>query len=79
MGICIDRCICFGHSFDQLLQVAREHDAATVEDLSRHVDFGQKCGLCRPYISRALETGQTQFDEILVDLPHPRATEKMAG
>lgn len=82
VGICIDRCICFGQTIDQLLRVAREQEATTVEDLARHVDFGQKCGLCRPYVSRALQTGQTHFDEILIDAPSAEPqpeTEKRAG
>lgn len=82
MGICIDRCICFDRSIDQLVQVARDNDACSLDDLSHHVDFGQKCGLCRPYVRRALETGQTTFHEVLTDLTpsdaEPRM-EKLAG
>lgn len=82
MGICIDRCICFDRSIDQLLQVARENRATSLEELSCHVDFGQKCGLCRPYVCQALKTGQTTFHEVLTEMPQSSSEpelEKLAG
>jgi bacterioferritin-associated ferredoxin len=34
-------------------------------DLVRHTGCGAQCGLCRPYLSRMLRTGETEFYEIL--------------
>jgi bacterioferritin-associated ferredoxin len=35
-------------------------------DLIRHTGCGAQCGLCRPYLSRMLRTGETEFYEILM-------------
>lgn len=65
MGIYIDRCICFDQRFDRLVALARQSGAQTVESLQTQVTFGEKCALCRPYIERALQTGQVIFRELL--------------
>lgn len=71
MGFCIDRCLCFDRPFGQLLAIARDRGAFTPEELCEHVDFGLRCGLCRPYVRRALATGQITFSELLVEDPQP--------
>ena len=35
-------------------------------DLVRQTGCGAQCGLCRPYLSRMLRTGETEFHEILM-------------
>jgi bacterioferritin-associated ferredoxin len=47
-------------SFDTLLRLAREYQW-TAEDLIRETGCGDQCGLCRPYLVRMLETGETRF------------------
>ena len=61
----IDRCHCFGQTFEALQRVAAETGAATVAELQAHVLFGQRCRLCHPYVRRMLRTGRTVFDEIV--------------
>lgn len=57
----VDRCICFGKSFRELKEVADSTRALDVAALQQHVEFGLRCGLCRPYVERMLETGRTRF------------------
>jgi len=64
----VGRCICRGRSFGGLLAQARAGDW----DLDTLVDStgcGAQCGLCRPYLSRMLATGQTVFHALLSDPP----------
>lgn len=61
----VDRCVCHDVPFARLFLIARAHDAASLEALAEHVAFGQTCGLCRPYVARMLETGETVFSELL--------------
>jgi len=62
--VLISRCICRATPFQELL--ARATDAGwDLADLVRHTGCGAQCGLCRPYLSRMLRTGETEFHEIL--------------
>ncbi len=63
----IDRCLCFNQRFADLQQVAEATGAQTVAELQTHVAFGQRCGLCRPYVRAMLRTGETVFHQILTD------------
>ena len=64
----IDRCICFQMPFSDLKKVAVSKSCDTVETLQRHVVFGQKCKLCRPYVRRMLDTGEVEFSEVITDV-----------
>lgn len=61
----IDRCLCYGATFRSLKEIAERTGARSLDELRRHVEFGTNCGLCRPYVRRMLETGQTVFSEII--------------
>ena len=67
-GLLIDRCICRGVPFARLLPLATEAHWS-LADLVRETGCGGQCGLCRPYLRRMLETGQTAFSEIITDPP----------
>lgn len=62
----IDKCICTDMTFEQLVHEAREH-GLTVDDLGECYGAGAGCGLCRPYLKRAIITGETVFHQILVE------------
>ncbi len=70
----IDRCHCFRTTFAELKAVAEAAGVRDVERLRAHAAFGEKCGLCRPYVRRMLRTGETVFREIVTeaDAPEPR-------
>ena len=62
--VLISRCICRNVEFSQLLPRARAK-GWSLDDLVRETGCGGQCGLCRPYLSRMLRTGETEFHEIL--------------
>ena len=66
--VCVDRCVCFRRSFQELLQIAKSTGAATLEDLQEETAFGLSCRICNPYVRRMLITGETEFHE-LIDEP----------
>lgn len=63
-GIRIDRCVCRGILFADLLSRARAH-GWTLEALGRATGCGDQCGRCRPYLRRMLADGTTVFHELL--------------
>jgi bacterioferritin-associated ferredoxin len=63
----IDRCYCFQQTFASLRAVADETGAQSVAALQEHVEFGQQCKLCHPYVHRMLRTGETVFHEIVTE------------
>jgi bacterioferritin-associated ferredoxin len=64
--VLVSRCICRNTAFSELLPRAREH-GWTLTDVIRETGCGGQCGLCRPYISRMLRTGETEFHEIITE------------
>ena len=62
----ISRCICKSTPFADLLGPARKH-GWSLPDLVRETGCGGQCGLCRPYLSRMLRTGETEFHEIITE------------
>ena len=66
MSVIITMCVCQRMPFERLLPVARERQWE-MADIMRETLCGAGCGLCRPYLRRMLETGQTVFTEILTE------------
>lgn len=66
MPIAITHCICHDTAFAALLPVARERNWS-LDDLTRETGCGSGCGLCRPYLRRMLESGQTVFREVILE------------
>lgn len=64
----IDRCICAAKAFADLVQQAREQNL-DLQTLAQRTTATQGCGLCKPYVRKALSTGQTVFDQLLTDTP----------
>lgn len=62
----VTRCVCFGKKFSELKEIALKHNVTTLEELQKHVRFGENCKRCHPYVTKMLETGQTEFEP----LPH---------
>ena len=60
----IDRCVCRNQTFAELLPRARAAGWDR-EALTRETGCGAQCGLCRPYLDRMLETGETVFHQVL--------------
>lgn len=64
----VTRCICQKITFDQL-KAHVDQSGVGLEELQQETGCGLICGLCTPYISRMLETGETSFPFVL-----PKAT-----
>jgi bacterioferritin-associated ferredoxin len=62
--VSVTHCLCRRVAFARLLPVARDR-GWLLEDLMRETGCGDQCGLCRPYLRRMLETGETAFSELL--------------
>jgi bacterioferritin-associated ferredoxin len=63
-GVEVTRCLCRNVGFAQLLPLATAN-AWDLAALIRETGCGAACGLCRPYLRRMLETGETVFRELL--------------
>lgn len=57
----VNRCICHMVPFADALALARRNGCATVAALQGHTPLGTGCGLCIPYMQRALATGETDL------------------
>lgn len=66
--ITISQCLCRGVAFADLLPRARQA-RWTLDALIAQTGCGGQCGLCRPYLRRMLETGETVFHELLTESP----------
>jgi bacterioferritin-associated ferredoxin len=63
-SVLVSRCICRNVAFAELLPRARAAEWS-LGDLMRETGCGVQCGLCRPYLRRMLQTGETEFHELL--------------
>ncbi len=59
----VDRCICHDIAFSRLKELADRHGHG-LDELARITGCSTNCGMCKPYIIRMLETGQTLFPVI---------------
>ena len=64
--VSVSRCICRQTAFADLLPRARAA-GWTLADLMRETGCGAQCGLCRPYLKKMLQTGDTIFHQLLAD------------
>ena len=53
-GAHVDRCVCHDVTFAQLLEIA-EQTGADLEPLAKYTGCTTGCGLCKPYIAKAIE------------------------
>jgi len=60
----IDRCVCTNQSFDDLVKWAKRA-SMNADQLADACGASQRCGMCRPYLKRAIETGQTVFYQLI--------------
>jgi len=64
-SVVVSHCVCKATPFRELLGRATA-SGWDLADLVRQTGCGAQCGLCRPYLSRMLRTGETEFHEILM-------------
>jgi bacterioferritin-associated ferredoxin len=66
MSILITMCVCQRMPFSRLQPLALQK-GWDLADIMRETQCGASCGLCRPYLRRMLETGETEFREIITE------------
>lgn len=64
--ITINRCLCEKKRFADIVPAAIA-EKLTFSELQKKTGCGTHCGLCRPYLKRALKTGEVEFHEVLED------------
>jgi bacterioferritin-associated ferredoxin len=63
--ICVDRCVCYDRTFAELKSAAGA-ESLQLDEIAKRFGCGSCCGVCRPYIERMLETGETVFHQIIM-------------
>lgn len=58
-------CICYPHSFAELKREAARRGWTTAEEITAAKGCGGGCGMCRPYLQKMLDTGETEFEVII--------------
>ena len=61
----IDKCICFNVKFSEVKKIMEDNNFTTIEEVQSVIDVSKNCLLCRPYIERMMQTGETEFDYII--------------
>ncbi|MDE2128015.1 MAG: (2Fe-2S)-binding protein [Armatimonadetes bacterium] len=57
----VRQCLCYPHTFAALHALALARGWREVSEITAAVGCGGGCGLCRPYLARMLQTGETAF------------------
>lgn len=57
----VTACICHARTFRELKQLAERCGWTTVCEIAAHTGCGSGCGLCRPYLEKMLQTGETEM------------------
>ena len=74
-GVLITRCVCRNFPFEQLLPLVMAR-RWLLDDVVSQTGCGDECGLCRPYLRAMIDTGQTEFCQLLpADPAHSKATD----
>lgn len=61
----IDRCVCYNVKFAEIKKIMDDNGFTTIEEVQSLIDVSKNCKLCRPYIEKMMETGETEFNYII--------------
>lgn len=61
----IDRCVCFNVKFADVKKIMDDKRFNTLEEVQTVIDVSKNCKLCRPYLEKMLQTGETEFNYII--------------
>jgi NAD(P)H-nitrite reductase large subunit len=59
----VKQCVCFEKTFTEL----KASGAKSLDEIIQRFNCSTGCGLCRPYIQKMLQTGETEFAVIPED------------
>jgi bacterioferritin-associated ferredoxin len=57
----VKACMCYPYTFAELKDMAAKNNWTTLAQIREEVGCSTGCGLCRPYLLKMLETGETEF------------------
>jgi len=57
----VTRCVCRYRTFEQIRLLMDTYDLSTLKEVMDKKIAGDNCGMCRPYISNMIKTGQMSF------------------
>lgn len=67
----VDRCVCHQIAFSSLIPLIESlradgavDEAAIFKQLTKDTNCATGCSMCRPYIRRVIQTGQTRFSAL---------------
>jgi bacterioferritin-associated ferredoxin len=55
----VDRCVCRGVPFSEVLRHLDDHPESTVDGIAEALGMGDRCGMCIPYIGMTVRTGRS--------------------
>jgi bacterioferritin-associated ferredoxin len=58
----ITKCICYDTTFEEMKKIMKENNLTTLDELREFKTVALNCKLCVPYITRMINTGQTNFE-----------------
>ena len=62
-------CLCYPFTFAEIKAEADREEWTTVEEITDALGCGGGCGLCRPYLAKMLQTGETAFAVLPMPVP----------
>jgi len=57
----VKMCVCHRKKFEVILELAKEHNCRTIEEIKEADIACNGCGMCHPYVQKMLITGETRF------------------
>lgn len=64
----VTRCVCRYRTFEQIRLLMDTYGLSTMQEVMDKKIAGDNCGMCRPYISNMIKTGQFTFAPGEIDL-----------
>lgn len=57
----VTRCVCRYRTFEQIRLLMDTYELETLQEVIEKKIAGDSCGMCRPYISNMLKSGEFEF------------------
>jgi bacterioferritin-associated ferredoxin len=57
----VTQCVCNYKTFEQIKSIMHEKDFKTIRELIDSKTAGDSCGMCKPYLSNMIKTGEVSF------------------
>lgn len=57
----VTRCVCSNKTFEEIQQIMNVKQYASIKEVIDEGVAGDSCGMCRPYLSNMIKTGESAF------------------